>query len=79
MIPSPAQATRYLRGAWRLLRFDREGFAAFENTSDAFWQSFCAWKDMPIFKSASAVFSDDFQPSSTFLNSTMASLKRRSA
>ncbi|MBL8705337.1 MAG: hypothetical protein JNM30_10850 [Rhodospirillales bacterium] len=49
MLPSSAEAARFFRGAWRLFRFDREGFAHFGNTIDAFWQSFwCAVYVAPL-------------------------------
>lgn len=42
-MPSRAEATHLLRGAWRLFRFDRGGLEHFANTLDSFWQSFwCA-------------------------------------
>ncbi len=43
MIPSLPQAAAALYGAWRLLRFDREGLQYFEAASaGAFWRSFFA-------------------------------------
>lgn len=46
---SAERAAQYLRGAWRLFRFDRQGFGAFENTPEAFWQSFwCAALVSPL-------------------------------
>jgi hypothetical protein len=42
-MPSLAEATHYLRGAWRVFRYDRGGLEHFANTLDSFWQSFwCA-------------------------------------
>lgn len=42
-MPSLAEATHLLRGAWRVFRFDRGGLEHFSNTLESFWQSFwCA-------------------------------------
>jgi hypothetical protein len=43
VIPSAAQATRYLRGAGRLFRFDARGQELLDRSPEGFWQSFwCA-------------------------------------
>lgn len=48
-MPSLAETTSLLRGAWRLFRFDRGGLEHFSNTQDAFWQSFwCAVLVAPL-------------------------------
>lgn len=48
-MPSLAEASHFLRGAWRVFRFDRGGLEHFANTADAFWQSFwCALYVAPL-------------------------------
>jgi len=43
VIPSAAQAKQFLRGSWRLFRFDARGMALLDRTEAGFWQSFwCA-------------------------------------
>jgi hypothetical protein len=48
-MPSAAEASNFLRGAWRVFRFDRGGLEHFSNTLEAFWQSFwCAVLVAPL-------------------------------
>lgn len=43
MIPSAAQARQFLRGSWRLFRFDVRGMELLDRSEAGFWQSFwCA-------------------------------------
>ena len=42
MMPNGQEVASGLRGAWRLLRCDAGGMAAFDNSVDGFWKSFYA-------------------------------------
>lgn len=42
MMPSGQEVASGLRGAWRLLRFDSSGMAAFDDSVEGFWKSFYA-------------------------------------